>query len=543
VSVGQGAEEEQPTSRRSWLRRRRQNRRHRRLKLALLISLVVVLALGGSVAGYVEFLNHQIHRVHVKDLAKPATHGPEQGEQNILLVGSTTRCGLTQQNPVFGLCSQGVNGVNSDVIMVLHLDPAKKQAAVISIPRDLVVPNARATGFNKIDAALYEGPNQLVDAIEEDFGIPIQHYVELNFDSFMGIVNALGGVKMYFPMPVYDAYSQLNIQTAGCQDLNGFEALALVRSRHLQYKPPSVTTDDTAFWPYDPESDLSRIVRDHEFLRVLASTVAKRGLGNPFTDRSLLAAVTPYLQVDTGLSLTSMVQLLLDFHTANPFDAPELTIPVQISTSDSYSFNGYNFGSVEFTSEPQDTQAIDKVMGVGPNTDTMTGDPLPGPGSITVAVQNGTGAYNQASQTASALQSLGYQVVSATDAASQNPVAETFVEYSSKSEEGAAEQVSHSLSGAVVMALEPTNDGAAVTVVTGSDYSVNTPPSSSSSSPTSSSSTSTSTTTAPSSTSSSSSSSSTPVSASSGTLTPPTSDNPGLAPFDPRPCTPSGGEG
>ena len=53
---------------------------------------------------------------------------------------------------------KGVTGVNSDVVMILHVDPNKKTAAILSIPRDLFVPNARATGANKIDAALVEGP-------------------------------------------------------------------------------------------------------------------------------------------------------------------------------------------------------------------------------------------------------------------------------------------------------------------------------------------------------------------------------------------------
>jgi len=77
-----------------------------------------------------------------------------------------------------------------------------------------------------------------VAAVQEDLGIPINHYVELNFDTFANVVNALGGVKMYFPEPVYDAYSGLNVQTPGCLTLNGFQALQVVRARHLQYKAP-----------------------------------------------------------------------------------------------------------------------------------------------------------------------------------------------------------------------------------------------------------------------------------------------------------------
>ena len=115
------------------------------------------------------------------------------------MVGSTSRCALTVQNAAYGLCSQGVNGVNSDVIMILHADPAHHRLALLSIPRDLFIPNARSTGPNKIDAGLYQGLTQLVAAIEEDFGIPIQHAVSLNFDQFANIVNALGGINMAFP--------------------------------------------------------------------------------------------------------------------------------------------------------------------------------------------------------------------------------------------------------------------------------------------------------------------------------------------------------
>jgi LCP family protein required for cell wall assembly len=495
------------------------------------VAVLLVIAIVGSIVGYVEYLNHQINRVAVKGLTGPTSTGAEHGDINILLVGSTTRCGLKQQNAAFGLCSQGVTGVNSDVIMVLHLDPATKKAAILSIPRDLFLPNARASGPNKVDGALAEGPTQLVKVVQDDFGIPIQHYAELNFDSFMGIVNALGGVKMYFPMPVYDAYSQLNIKQAGCVDLNGFEALAVVRARHLQYKPANVTTSNHADWPYDPESDLSRILRDHEFLRVLASTVAKRGLGNPLTDRSLLAAVTPQLQVDRELNLTGMVQLLLDFHSDDPYDAPQMTLPVDLDQQSGYVYQGVNYGSVEFASEPQDIQAVDALLGVGPTTDTLTGGSLPGPGSVTVSVENGTGAPDQAGQTARALQALGYKVVGTGDAPTTDRVAETYVEYSSKTTEPAAEQVAHSLSGAVVMARHSTSNGAEVTVVTGSGSTVNGSATSSSGNRSSGSGSSE----------DSPSSGDAPVSSGVGsaasTLTAPTSVNPPLAPFDPRACT------
>ena len=246
---------------------RRHRRRHRKARWVLgMLAVVLVLAVGGM-AGYAWYLNHEIHRIDVRGLTDVPSTGADANTQNILLVGNTSRCALKVQSTSFGLCSEGVNGVNSDVIMVLHVNPANHSLAILSIPRDFFVPDARSTGPGKIDAALAEGPSQLVTAVEEDFGIPIQHYVELNFDSFAGVVDALGGVKMYFPEPAYDQETGLNITTPGCVNLDGFQALALVRARHVRYKPAGVTATNPAYWPQDPESDLSRIRRDHEFLR------------------------------------------------------------------------------------------------------------------------------------------------------------------------------------------------------------------------------------------------------------------------------------
>ncbi len=483
---------------------------------ALITAVVVVMA--GAAFGYAEYRNHQIGHVKVGNL----TAVPPSGVENIVLVGSTSRCALKQQNPAFGLCSQGVTGVNSDVVMILHLDPKRGTASILSIPRDLFVPNARGTAPNKIDAALVEGPERLVNAIQEDFGIPIQHYVELNFDSFQNVVNALGGIKMYFPMPLYDAESSLDIPTAGCRTLNGFQALAVVRARHLQYKPPNVKTSNPRDWPHDPQSDLSRIRRDHEFLRVLATAVSTRGLSNPVTDNDLLGAVAPQLQVDSNFSLGDMLGTVLTFHGVNPNAAPQETLPVIVDV-ESYVSGGVNYGSVELTSQPQDLQVVDSFLGVDANHDTMTGNELPAAKDVTVSVLNGTGATGQAATTGTALRALGLDVVGAGDSAPTGAVSETTVTYSA-GHEAAAERVAHDLNGAVIMGLGTTSNGADVTVVTGTDFAVATPPSSGAS-PTSGA-------PAPST-----------ASANSSVLAPPTAPKQPLAPFDPRSCTASGGEG
>ena len=493
---------------------------------------VLLLAVVGGTAGYAWYLNSQIHRFNVKGLSDVPTTGAEAGTVNILLVGSTDRCALKVQNAAYGLCSQGVNGVNSDVVMILHLNPSTHAVSILSIPRDLFVPNARAEGANKIDAALYQGPSQLVAAINDNLGIPIQHYVVLNFDTFANVVDALGGVKMYFPEPVFDAYSGLQVFTPGCVSLDGLHALQVVRARHLQYKPAGVTTTNPADWPFESQSDLARIRRDHEFLRVLATAVSKNGLSDPITDGQLISSVAPQLNVDKQFSTTDMVNMVLDFHGVNANSAPQLTLPVQVDQFGSYIYKGGNYGSIEFPSSAQDDQVIDQFLGITATTDSMTGLPLPKPSSVTVSVLNGSGVTNQATDTSAALGALGYSMVGLGDATPVGTQAETVVYYAQKThaDHAAAEAVAKSMSGAVITALGPTVDGAQVTVVTGTQFAVNPPAATAATA-----------TTAPATTAASSSTATTAPSSSA--FQAPTSAVTPLQPWDPRSCSASGGPG
>ncbi|HEY1445817.1 MAG TPA: LCP family protein [Acidimicrobiales bacterium] len=525
----------------------KERRSTRRKVVYVLGSLFLVLVLvAGAAAGYGWYLNREIHHIDLHNLTSAPGKGADAGTENILMIGSTSRCALKVQNPQFGLCSQGVTGVNSDVVMLLHLNPAKNKVSILSIPRDLFVPNARSDGANKIDAALYQGPDQLISAVEEDLGIPIQHFVELNFDSFMNVVNALGGIHMYFPEPIFDSFSGLDIRTTGCIGLNGTSALEVVRARHLQYKPPGVTTTDPYYWPKENESDLARIRRNHEFLRVLASAVKAKGLGNPLTDNALVSGVVGDLTVDSGFSATDMISLVLTYHNVNVNKAPQLTVPVQVDQFGDYVYQGGSYGDIEFPTEPQDHAAVDRFLGLKANEDTYSGGALPSPSSITVSVMNGSGTTNQASNTAASLKALGFNIGSLGDSTPVGREAETVVYYSKKTEANlaAAQAVANSMTGAVIMADDPSQvqPGSQVTVVTGTQFSVNPPPTAVT--PTSAAGT----TGAAGGSGAGSSSTTTPTtsagsSASTGPFQAPTTTVEPLAPWDPRSCTATGGEG
>jgi len=419
----------------------------------------------GAGFAYVAYRNHQIHHVTVRNLVPVVTKQkePDVGVQTFLMIGSTSRCALAKQNPVFGTCAEGITGVNSDVILLLRADQNTHTISVLSIPRDLVLENVRddSQKFYKIDASLAEGPSQVVAVIEQDFGIPINHFVELNFDTFQNVVNALGGIDMYFPYAETDDFSSLNIKTPGCHHLHGFQALAVVRARHLSYL-------DNGHWLYDGSGDLGRIIRVHEFLRVLASTMQKQGIDNPLRDNAIIGAIAPHLTVDSGLSVTDMVDLILAFHGVNPLAAPQQTFPT-IEDHNDYLWEGIDFGSVVLPSYPQDQKAIDKFEGLSAPPGSKIA-----PSAVSVSVVNGTDKTGEEAVVASRLASLGYRIVGTGTSAPVGPISQATVYYS-RGHLLEAERVAQSLGGIVSMAEGPTRDGADVMLVTGSQFSVKVP--------------------------------------------------------------------
>jgi LCP family protein required for cell wall assembly len=440
------------------------------------LGTVVILVVAAIVAVYLYF-GTLAHHVKVKGL--------QSGNNNILLVGSTDRCSLTQQNSAYGYCDAGVNGVNSDIVMVAHLGGNGK-VSLLSIPRDLFVPNSRVgNNANKIDAALYNGPSQLATAIEEDFGIPINHFVELNFDTFANVVDAVGGINMYFPRRVFDAYSSLNIERPGCYHLDGIHALQVVRARHLQIQYSAADGTNPRLWPNEPLSDLARIRRTHEFMRVVAAKLASQGIGNLAADISLATTVLPDLTVDNGFSEGEMLTLAKNYHSTNISKVPQLTFPIVVNQAGSYTFQGVpGYGDVEFPVQPGGWQTVDQIFGVQTDQSPWTGKPLPLPDAFHVSVENGTGTANQAATVAEALDHKGFVVNQTGDRTPVGTPEETFVWYGGgpppasgnwkSASLQAALRVMTVLQGPVTLGYDPAmvTHGDMVTVQTGSDLSI-----------------------------------------------------------------------
>ena len=152
------------------------------------------------------------------------SHGPTSTRAcstkggNYLIIGSDTRAFIDSQKDAehFGdKASQ--TGQRSDTIMVAHIDPGKHTGILVSFPRDLWV-EIPGHGTAKINAAFaFGGPQLAIATIEQDFDIPISHYLEVDFAGFRDIVNAIGSVPIYFPTPARDTNTGLAIAAAGCQ--------------------------------------------------------------------------------------------------------------------------------------------------------------------------------------------------------------------------------------------------------------------------------------------------------------------------------------
>jgi hypothetical protein len=238
-----------------------------------------------------------------------------------------------------------------------------------------------------------------------------------------------------------------------------------------------------------------------------------------------------------------MISLMLGFHNVSVDSAPQLTLPVAVDNFGNYVYKGSSYGDIEFPAEPEDHQTVDQFLGLKAGDDTYSGGSLPAPSKVTVSVLNGSGAYNQATDTANSLRALGFQIGTIGDSPPVGQEAETVVYYSSKSptELAAAQVVANSLSGGVIIAEDPTqvDAGSQVTVVTGTDFSVNPPPAAATPGTTAVAGASTSTTT----TSPPSSTTTTTTSPGNGAFAAPTQKVEPLQPWDPRSCTASGGEG
>jgi LCP family protein required for cell wall assembly len=199
---------------------------------------------------------------------------------NWLMVGSDSRDGLSDAQKQ-ELATGSDSGSRTDTILLLHI-PSSGKSTLVSLLRDSYV-DIPGHGKNKLNAAFaFGGAPLLQQTVEGATGLHIDHYMEIGFAGFAGVVDNIGGVNMCIDKAMVDPKAGLNLQP-GCQDLTGAQALGYVRTRAT------------------PAADLDRVVHQRQFLSAVVSKVTSPAvLANPFRVFPLMSSVPGALTVNSG---------------------------------------------------------------------------------------------------------------------------------------------------------------------------------------------------------------------------------------------------
>ncbi len=255
--------------------------------VAVAAGLVVVAA--GAVTGV--WVESSLRRVAVfsNGDGRPA---PGAGT-NWLLVGSDSREDLTPEQQAALATGGEVGSGRTDTILVIHIPAplSSEPTTMVSIPRDSYV-SIPGHGMDKINAAFsIGGPSLLAQTVEQDTGLRLDHYAEIGFAGFGDVVDALGGVRICPAEAINDPLAGIDL-AAGCQTLNGPNALGYVRTRAT------------------PRADLDRMVHQREFMSALLHRAASPIVwANPQRWRSLPRAALAALTVDSETHVWNLAAL------------------------------------------------------------------------------------------------------------------------------------------------------------------------------------------------------------------------------------------
>ncbi|MEX2280660.1 MAG: LCP family protein, partial [Acidimicrobiia bacterium] len=268
------------------------------VKLLLLAALISALA-------FPWWLSSQVTRIDVAGLST------DRSSLHILVVGSDSREGLSEeQQSVFG--ADSVDGERADTIFVLSLDGGK--AAVLAFPRDLWVERCDGTMGRINSATAISGPSCLVRTVRDLSGINLNHYMALSFGGFATLVDSIGGVELCLDEAISDRDAHIDLP-AGCQRLNGADALGFVRVRKI-------------------DNDLMRIQRQQEFVQAFAREFASPArLLNPLRLAELASDSGHAVRVDERMGVLAMARLALGARGLGRGSGVINTVPVDPRTT------------------------------------------------------------------------------------------------------------------------------------------------------------------------------------------------------------------
>lgn len=397
----------------------------------------------------------------VATAAAPDEPRPPSEPLNFLLVGSDSREFVDSEEDVdsFGVVE---SPPRADTILLARVDPVAKTAALVSFPRDLYVDIAGEEGRNRINTAFASGPGGLIQTISENFGVSIDHYVQVDFEGFKELIDAVGGIELWLSYPVRDwgrpgpgeplrNISGLDISQTTCVLLDGTQALSYVRSRHFEQLIDGE-------WTPDPSGDLGRIQRQQDLVVRAVAKALREGLLNPVKLLRVLDAVDGHLFTDDNLEPGDAVDLAsqldgLDVHTIR-----RDTIPTERYITPAGA-------EVQVVSDQAEVDRIMRVFRGLPPEESEPPSAGVAPGDVSITVVNGTGRTGEALAARQGFEAAGF-VVLGTRSAPPFGTVTTTVEHGPGEAAQAALVARHLPPSTIVSEVsEP-----GITVVTGSDF-------------------------------------------------------------------------
>jgi LCP family protein required for cell wall assembly len=287
-------------------------------KAIIAVLLLAVVGVFGAI-GYLKWAESKIERIPADELASLSPVVPGSSEPlNFLIIATDDRSNLPDDwdETAFG----EFTGRRTDVMMLAHMIPGER-IQLLSLPRDLKV-DIDGHGTNRLNAAyVFGGPDLLIQTVQDETGIPVHHFVEIDFGGFGRIVDSLGGVTIDFPLPARDLKSGFQVE-AGTQTLDGEMAVAYSRSRHYEVY-------ENGEWKSTPGGDIARTQRQQDVLVQLFDQVASPS--SAFNLPAFLPTVAENITADEALSLALMADLGRSALALRSADIDRITLPVKNS--------------------------------------------------------------------------------------------------------------------------------------------------------------------------------------------------------------------
>jgi LCP family protein required for cell wall assembly len=394
---------------------------------------------------------------------------------NILLIGSDSRVGVNGK--IGG--TDGIAGARSDTIMVLHIAPGAHQVAVLSIPRDSVVPilNCTAEGgtggqiaapsgdVEQINATFAAGgPGCLWETIEQTTGIHIDDFVEMTFSGFEHVINSIGGVNVCLPTAVDDPMSGLKL-TAGRHHVYGKQALAFWRTRE----------------DLGEGDDPQRIQRDQFLMASLVQGIEHSGLLNsPSKMMDVVGTLTKghFVTTDSGLTQDRMLQMAEAIHGISTKSIEFVTAPWNTYTGNAQWIDSSqtpvagNDNWVQWQQPQANTlfSAISHDTSLPKTSKSKTKVVPVQPADVNVKVLNGTGTYNLASTTATSLTGRGFHVTGTPGDAPRSGYTNSVIEYATPLQLAAAETLAKAIGNSPRLVEDGHLKSGALHLILGSNF-------------------------------------------------------------------------